>query len=686
MASAQNFNEKHVIQYGLRISSRDATGRVESVSCQFCVNFGREKKAGAKRNVTTTNKMWSYGSFRVDNFADHLKDQHPVKYAEYNLLDRTEKLKFFECKTQTSSLQRYFSNNSIQYTITSSIVDVILREILVDSDPDAEKALQCFKFNESSMQYVLEIKNKKRFDMAWKFLAAGSSFRQLERYMKIVTEETGISYYSGVSDTSASVYSRIVCGISLEYLSQILSSVWAFALALDSSTHLGHSYLDMRARFIIDKKIQNVHLIALPLHGKHTAQNMFLTVSKFLDTLVLDWRKKLIGVSTDGARVMTGRIKGLVTLLESASQGFIVRVWCGLHQLDLEVRDVLEMSMDGTFLSTLTYLIAYLRRQYSFIEEVGSECPKYSNVRWLSMGNVSKWLLTHRMQIQNYMDSKMLQSKPDTIWWVFLYFVNDIFESINGTFKKLQGNKTTVAEQKISFAKLRETIDKTCGVADLNNEDTSNFAEEIVEGNLKVDRYDVAEYLENLSRFTLEEIDKMSLDDTKRLTNYAAKFIMRLSKGIKEIEPQRNSENEPYYDIFPTTPNDLSKIKLREFVEFSKNFDHRVTDKMREEIDTEFSKFKKECENDEITKNLIETECENFDVDWAPFVGRFPNLIDFVGGIAAVFPNTATVESDFSDIGNEKTIFQKNMTDFTLEGLLQCIQFDKISNLIKFIQ
>ena len=36
-----------------------------------------------------------------------------------------------------------------------------------------------------------------------------------------------------------------------------------------------------------------------------------------------------------------------------------------------------------------------------------------------------------------------------------------------------------------------------------------------------------------------------------------------------------------------------------------------------------------------------------FDLAWEPFKGRFRVLHDFCGGLATIFPGTATVESDF---------------------------------------
>jgi len=62
--------------------------------------------------------------------------------------------------------------------------------------------------------------------------------------------------------------------------------------------------------------------------------------------------------------------------------------------------------------------------------------------------------------------------------------------------------------------------------------------------------------------------------------------------------------------------------------------------------------------------------------------GRFDVLKDFCGGIATVFADTATVEADLSNISWEKDDFRKSLTDLSVEGILQCKQYDLLSSLV----
>ena len=57
--------------------------------------------------------------------------------------------------------------------------------------------------------------------------------------------------------------------------------------------------------------------MAIPMCERHTGENMFEVLKRFLDTVFLDsWREMCVSVSTGGARNMTGRVQGLVTRIQ----------------------------------------------------------------------------------------------------------------------------------------------------------------------------------------------------------------------------------------------------------------------------------------------------------------------------------------------------------------------------------
>jgi hypothetical protein len=82
---------------------------------------------------------------------------------------------------------------------------------------------------------------------------------------------------------------------------------------------------------------------------------------------------------------MTGRARGLATRLGQCTTAKLIRIWCGLHQLDLVVGRVFKKALDEEFYSVLTTAIGDLRRQQNLITSMRSTCPLIADVRWISM-------------------------------------------------------------------------------------------------------------------------------------------------------------------------------------------------------------------------------------------------------------------------------------------------------------
>ena len=138
---------------------------------------------------------------------------------------------------------------------------------------------------------------------------------------QLVRDESGLSFYSGCSEVLMSNYARVAFAVSFQIHSEGLCSVSGFSFALDSSTLHRMSYLDIRIRFAIKKKVYNFHLLAIPLFESHTGENMFNVLVQFLDDLCTSWRDIFVSSSTDGARSMTGRIQGLTTRIGDCTTG-----------------------------------------------------------------------------------------------------------------------------------------------------------------------------------------------------------------------------------------------------------------------------------------------------------------------------------------------------------------------------
>ena len=437
------FQHKHLLDFALKVTQRDlTTALVCSVRCQFCAYSGREQIPGQKRQrqQTMTVKHW-VSPFRTELYKKHHESQHFTQWREYQVLSHDEKVAHFTGKLQfKETLHSHFGqkNTHLLFKFDASIVEIIIGDLFFHPDdyggPSHVKALKLFKQNTENSDYMATIKNSMQFHLVVDYVGAGLSFRQVANVINATKKRTNLSAIGSLSDTEVANYARVVCAINLQAISTILNNdmVWAFSLANDASTHFGKSYFDNQIHFHLNGVLYNVHAIAIPMFDRHTGENMFNLVSTFLDVVCSDWRAKLIGLSSDGATVMTGYLQGVVTRLEQQAEYKLYRTWCGLHQLDLVMQHGYAKLMNGELLTIMNAFIAHLRQQTNLIIDMKSTCPKLAN-RWVVIGNVCKWLWEKKVRLFQYLAENEPSQTPPDWWWVVIAAQGWLSEQTNRT-------------------------------------------------------------------------------------------------------------------------------------------------------------------------------------------------------------------------------------------------------------
>jgi hypothetical protein len=149
------------------------------------------------------------------------------------------------------------------------------------------------------------------------------------------------------------------------------------------ATHQSTSYFDVRFRIFMPTfyNIVNLHAVALPMFDWHTGEVMFQMVVSFLDVLHPGWKVHLLGVSSDGARNMTGSVSSVVTRLSNAMHNEcpLTRVWCGMHQLDFVMEQIMDTIVKERFFTVMTGFITHLTRQLNLIANMKTTCPRVIN-------------------------------------------------------------------------------------------------------------------------------------------------------------------------------------------------------------------------------------------------------------------------------------------------------------------
>ncbi|KAH9573897.1 hypothetical protein CY35_01G025600 [Sphagnum magellanicum] len=640
---ASEYVKDNDVRLGLRVSTRAANGgpQVTRLQCRFYIAFGRKEKVGAKRQASTVVQGWMR-PFRYDNIKSHVSGQHPTKWAKFKQLDSiVDRQAFFDDVPIAfkNYIKAYFPSSSlgverqIVFDIEKDIVDVIIRGMMFDPanivDNDAntlakEQALSLFQRvdqeeeeeGNASYSYSVIIPKSKTtiFQLSVRYVSCGASFWLASNILSCTYDVLHNPVLHACSRHDVANYIRFVCAINLQHIARHLSRAWAFSIALDSATHQSTSYLDVRFRIFMPTfyNIVNLHAVALPMFDWHTGEVMFQMVVSFLDVICLGWKVHLLGVSSDGACNMTGRVSGVVTCLSNAMHNEcpLTRVWCGAHQLNLVMEHIMDTIVKERFFIVMKGFITHLTRQLNLIANMKTTCPRV--------------LLAH-------VESKQPPSAPPRLWWVSLLAMHHFTSRMVITFRTIQGLTMLLDQQQAALVGLIASFMEDVGVTGpLTAEAIANFnaSSHIISGCYAVPLSSVCEFISGLASWVDSIVDEANEGQRNELFNDIASVYVTACNHIFELSAYRNENNNPLADPSSFPPQVL-----------------------KQSINALFSQ-------------------SAFKDGWSLLGRQFPNLMEFCGVIATLFLGTSTVESDFSILCWEKDAFRKSLSDFGLEGML----------------
>jgi hypothetical protein len=309
-------------------------------------------------------------------------------------------------------------------------------------------------------------------------------------------------------------------------------------------------------RFQHDGKFHNLHLLAVSLFDRKTASKIFDTGAKVLDILAPNWRMQLVGISTDGERTMTGRITGVSTQFGEEADGDVVRVWCALHQLDLVVQAEFKKLHDDEFVTILTGLVSYLRRQFNLITRMKSTCPKFMDTRWCAMKKLTVFLQQGRAVICEYLEQKQPPCTPPATWWIVTITLDAVAGKISIVVKRLQGLRTVLSQQKAQLQRLAEKLKSLCEVRGPHDDSTLSMIDRnsnVICGPYAVSLSNARDFIENQGSFVMGAMAALPMEDDFMMVRSVASLLCGLVNGISNVVAHRDRNNDASDEIIPAT-------------------------------------------------------------------------------------------------------------------------------------
>jgi hypothetical protein len=418
----------------------------------------------------------------------------------------------------------------------------------------------------------------------------------------------------------------------------------------------------MRIYICVNGILSNLHLVAIPMFERHTAENIFNLIVRFLDALngaTMIWRGKFMSVSTDGENRMIGCHRGVVTRLEQAAEFPVLRIWCVPHQIDIIVKNATALPQDGQWIEVVYKWCVHLRRQKKLIMDMNDEmCPKKTN-RWAHLDNTLKFYISRRRKIVEHIDAHAHFESRSAKWWTIMLTVAPTINKINKTVVQLQNRSLIIIQQKIKIELLKDlliSMFKVKGIIEINDDETDIENKFYVDGNWCVEHQHIIEHIKDQGSFSQKCYAGLDENNQKDVVLQISQFALFIVAGCDHVKAEQDGNNNASeLDASLVVPHELVKVVSRHFISdvlniYRPRLDRFWSEEEIDEIEVEWRDLIKRYNNDQHIEQIINSykHTMSFNEAWDKIGIPFNRLRQFCSGLATTFPNTTSVELDFS--------------------------------------
>ena len=371
---------------------------------------------------------------------------------------------------------------------------------------------------------------------------------------------------------SNNIICRKIDKISDDIYSQLVAKMRGseFGLQLDeatTSTSNKDAYLICYVRFIDNNdNIVEGLLFWKPILTNCRAHELFTILNNFIHKNNLEW-KFCVGLCTEGARAMSGRLGGLRTLVQDVAVNakwthcIIHREALASQQLSGDLNGVLEV-----IVKTVNFIKSRPLKARLFLrlcDELGAEHSNllfYCNARWLSIGKVLLRVYELRNEISIFLKKEnhaLATAFEDDVFLTQLTYVCDIFAKLNRLNLSLQGKNTHLLHLYDKIAAFKRKLQLWKSDLLINNEQCDSFPL-------------LKSHLNSLSGIiSLPIADECDLKTV--MCSHLDALISHFEKYFPEDMEKHNWIRNPFVDN-ANTPQGFTSLEAEQFIDLTSDF------------------------------------------------------------------------------------------------------------------
>ena len=204
----------------------------------------------------------------------------------------------------------------------------------------------------------------------------------------------------------------------------------------------------------------------------------------------------------------------------------------------------------------------------------------------------------------------------------------------------------------------------------------------VQQGSARTPTKTIARHIADQGSFARNLYELLEAPAQMGVINEIATYTMALVAGLQSVKAERDDNNRPSEeDAPPVLPGQLVKLHHRAFL--SDVLDPRRqhassswSEESVEQIEADHRELLRLYQADPVLRATIDRHDHQttFNDAWDCAPRRFERLRSFCGGLATVFANTTSVESDFSIMKWELDENRTALMHLSLEGIFQAKQ------------
>lgn len=273
---------------------------------------------------------------------------------------------------------------------------------------------------------------------------------------------------------------RNIVAVNFSNLSQLMATVWGYALVLRVDTEHSSGYVDVRVHLPMHDEIHDLHVLAIPVDAqRHNTESLGAAVVKALvaaDPLAL---QKIVGVTVDGDPFHMKGYLNVAAWIRRRAAGAIEHpgsAFYVLHSapflLSNVVEDLLEIcETEFDFYATLLQVEALAMSSTArgrtdrsgVIETLLSLRSRRSRagrrVHWIEVYDLCHWCAIHRESLVRLYQEKQQASEgeregakhvawspPSNVWWALVFVFRDLLKDILSVYTKCGNHSTSFSD------------------------------------------------------------------------------------------------------------------------------------------------------------------------------------------------------------------------------------------------